>query len=182
MDPTQHCGVLRVAASSNQPIERALQRRSSSRVRLLEDSEWNFSGIQIKPWSNERKHGVTFPEALGVFNDDLSSTVPDPDHSEGEYRYLIFGQSESGNHLVVPYTPKWAFDPPGLQRRLQEEGTHVCDFVLKRSSIEASSDHADEGFDAVGVDLGQLPWRSLITKMSEQLGGGSHVLGDSCRC
>ncbi len=59
-----------------------------------------------KALENERKHGVTFLEALGVFNDDLSSTVADPDHSEGEYRYLIFGLSDSGKHLVVSYTER----------------------------------------------------------------------------
>ena len=42
---------------------------------------------------NEDKHGVSFHEALETFNDDLSSSAPDPDHSENENRYLIFGQS-----------------------------------------------------------------------------------------
>ena len=59
-----------------------------------------------KALENEQKHDVTFLEAIGVFNDDLSSSVPDPDHAEGEYRYLIFGQSASGRHLVVSYTER----------------------------------------------------------------------------
>ena len=59
-----------------------------------------------KALENDRKHEVTFLEAIAVFNDDLSSSVPDPDHSEGEYRYLIFGQSASGRHLVVSYTER----------------------------------------------------------------------------
>ena len=59
-----------------------------------------------KALENDRKHEVTFLEAIGVFNDDLSSSVPDPDHSEGEHRYLIFGQSASGRHLVVSYTER----------------------------------------------------------------------------
>jgi len=59
-----------------------------------------------KALENERKHEVTFLEAIGVSNDDLSSSVPDPDHSEGEYRYLIFGQSASGRRLVVSYTER----------------------------------------------------------------------------
>ena len=59
-----------------------------------------------KALENERKHGVAFLEALGVFDDDLSSSVADPDHSEGEYRYLIFGQSVSGRLLVVSYTER----------------------------------------------------------------------------
>ena len=32
-----------------------------------------------KARENERKHGVSFQEALEVFSDDLSSSVPDPD-------------------------------------------------------------------------------------------------------
>lgn len=59
-----------------------------------------------KALENEQKHEISFPEALSVFNDDLSLTVADPDHSTGEYRYLIFGQSISGRHLVVSYTER----------------------------------------------------------------------------
>ena len=40
--------------------------------------EWD----PIKAGTNRRKHGVTFEEAATVFNDPLSSTVPDPMHSE----------------------------------------------------------------------------------------------------
>lgn len=57
-----------------------------------------------KAEENERKHGVSFAEASEVFDDDHSSTVADPDHSFGEERYLIFGASKSGRHLVVSYT------------------------------------------------------------------------------
>lgn len=55
---------------------------------------------------NEEKHGVSFREALEVFNDDLSSSAPDPDHSESENRYLIFGQSAARRHIVVSYTER----------------------------------------------------------------------------
>ena len=55
---------------------------------------------------NEKKHGVSFHEALEVFNDDLSSSVPDPDHSEDESRYLVFGQSAVHRHIVVSYTER----------------------------------------------------------------------------
>jgi uncharacterized DUF497 family protein len=39
--------------------------------------------------ANERKHSVTFEEAAEVFADDHSSTVPDPDHSINEERFII---------------------------------------------------------------------------------------------
>ena len=63
-------------------------------------------------WSTEKaarnltKHGVSFYEAAEVFGDDLSSTVPDPDHSEGESRTLIFGQSRRGRYLVVSFAER----------------------------------------------------------------------------
>ena len=59
-----------------------------------------------KASENEQKHGVTFFEATEVFDDDHSSSVPDPDHSVDEQRYLIFGMSKQGSHLVVSYTER----------------------------------------------------------------------------
>ena len=66
------------------------------------DFEWNPE----KARRNQRLHGVSFPEAAEVFGDELSSTVVDPDHSEGEIRYLTFGQTRSGRHIVVAYTER----------------------------------------------------------------------------
>ena len=66
------------------------------------DFEWDSR----KAEENERKHGVSFTEASEVFGDGHSSTVPDPDHSEGEDRYLIFGMSRNGRYLVVSYTER----------------------------------------------------------------------------
>jgi uncharacterized protein len=54
-----------------------------------------------KARENEQKHGVAFLEASEIFDDDHSSSVRDPDHSEGEERYLIFGISKQGKYLVV---------------------------------------------------------------------------------
>lgn len=59
-----------------------------------------------KARENEQKHGVAFSEATEVFSDDNSSTVPDPDHSTGEERYIIFGATKQGRHLVVSYTER----------------------------------------------------------------------------
>ena len=59
-----------------------------------------------KSRENEQKHGVSFLEASEVFDDDHSSTVPDPDHSADEERYLIFGISKQGKYLVVSYTER----------------------------------------------------------------------------
>jgi len=59
-----------------------------------------------KARDNEQKHAVTFLEASEVFDDDYSSSVPDPDHSADEERHLIFGISKQGRHLVVSYTER----------------------------------------------------------------------------
>jgi uncharacterized protein len=59
-----------------------------------------------KAEENARKHGVAFPEALTVFRDPLEVTIPDPDHSDGELRYLSLGRSEADRLLVVAYTER----------------------------------------------------------------------------
>ena len=64
--------------------------------------EWDVT----KASQNIEKHGVSFEEGTDVFDDDLSLTVPDPDHSEDENRYLIFGRSKQQNYLVVSFTDR----------------------------------------------------------------------------
>jgi len=59
-----------------------------------------------KARENEQNHEVAFAEAVEVFDDDHSSSAPDPDHSLGEGRYLIFGVSKGGRFLVVSYTER----------------------------------------------------------------------------
>jgi hypothetical protein len=44
-----------------------------------------------KDRGNQRKHGVGFREAASVFEDLLSMTFPDPDHSLDEERFLTIG-------------------------------------------------------------------------------------------
>ncbi|RMF28024.1 MAG: BrnT family toxin [Chloroflexi bacterium] len=53
---------------------------------------------------NLRKHKVSFEEAATVFGDPLSMTVPDPDHSWEEDRYLTVGMSDYGRLLIVAHT------------------------------------------------------------------------------
>lgn len=53
--------------------------------------------------SNLRKHGVDFEEAATVLADPLSTTFPDPDHSQGEHRYVTIGTSAAGQLLVVAH-------------------------------------------------------------------------------
>ena len=50
---------------------------------------------------NKKKHKISFEEASTVFYDEEALMIPDPDHSVGEERFLILGQSEWDNLLVV---------------------------------------------------------------------------------
>lgn len=56
-----------------------------------------------KAAENLAKHDVSFTEAATVFDDLLSVTVPDPDHSFEENRFVIVGQSHRGRFLIVSY-------------------------------------------------------------------------------
>ena len=60
------------------------------------DFEWD----PAKAIVNIEKHKVAFDEAASAFGDPLSLTVPDPKHSEGEYRYLLLGMSGAGRLVV----------------------------------------------------------------------------------
>ena len=64
--------------------------------------EWDSNKAAI----NIVKHGVSFQEASEVFSDTFSSSINDPDHSENEDRYLIFGKNHSEKYLVVSYTER----------------------------------------------------------------------------
>ena len=55
---------------------------------------------------NLEKYGVSFQKAATVFNDPLSITFPDPDHSIEESRYVIIGVSRFGQLLVVAHTER----------------------------------------------------------------------------
>ena len=57
-----------------------------------------------KAAANLAKHGVDFEDALTAFDDPLSLTVPDPDHSHGEERFLLVGHSRAGRLLVIAHT------------------------------------------------------------------------------
>ena len=63
----------------------------------------NFEWDTDKAKRNLRKHGVSFDEAATAFGDPLSVTVDDPDHSFGEERLLLLGQTVTGKLIVVAH-------------------------------------------------------------------------------
>jgi uncharacterized protein len=65
-----------------------------------------FEWDERKAKENLRKHKVSFAEAATVFSDPLSVTIPDPEHSIGEQRYIDLGTSDRNHVLVVVYTER----------------------------------------------------------------------------
>jgi len=63
-----------------------------------------FEWDRRKDATNQRRHGVGFPEASTVFDDPLSITIPDPDHTIDEERFVIVGMSGNRNLLIVVHT------------------------------------------------------------------------------
>jgi len=59
-----------------------------------------------KAEANLSKHGVSFAEAVTAFGDPLSMNMRDPDHSEGEQRFIVLGMSDRYRLLVVSYTER----------------------------------------------------------------------------
>lgn len=87
--------------------------------------EWDPS----KAASNLRDHGVSFEEASTVFADPLAMLMSDPDHSVGEERYMLLGESSRRNLLVVAFAERpprtrliSARDATRHERRQYEEG------------------------------------------------------------
>ena len=65
-----------------------------------------FEWDEEKAVKNLKNHRISFEEAKTVFNDPLSITVADPDHSIDEDRYIDIGMSSQGRLLVVVYTER----------------------------------------------------------------------------
>lgn len=65
-----------------------------------------FEWDEAKARTNFRKHHVRFEEAKTVFSDPFSLTIPDPDHSIHEDRFVDIGYSSDRRILVVVYTER----------------------------------------------------------------------------
>lgn len=88
--------------------------------------EWDVA----KAETNEQRHGVSFDEAATAFGDPLSITIPDPDHSDDEERFVLLGETYQGRLVVVVHTERSerirlisARLATRRERRSYEEGT-----------------------------------------------------------
>ena len=67
---------------------------------------FTFEWDPEKARENEAKHRVSFSEAATVFGDPFSVTVPDPDHSVGDVRFLTIGTSHRQRLVVVAHADR----------------------------------------------------------------------------
>ena len=70
------------------------------------EHEFHFIWNPKKAAENIGKHGVDFRDAMTVFADPLSVTIPDPVHSIREERYLTIGRSRQGRLIVVAHADR----------------------------------------------------------------------------
>lgn len=87
--------------------------------------EWD----ERKNLLNQKKHRVSFEEAVTVFADPLEVTINDPDHTLSEHRFISIGESFKRRLLVVSYVERAnkiriinARKPTGRERRSHQEG------------------------------------------------------------
>jgi uncharacterized DUF497 family protein len=90
-----------------------------------------FEWDEEKAKANLKKHRVSFDEATTVFIDPFSFTIPDPDQSEEEQRYIDIGSSDKDRAPVVVYTERGSNiriiscrKATSSERKLYEEGSN----------------------------------------------------------
>lgn len=77
----------------------------------------------------------SFHEASTVFADPFSSTFPDPEHSLGEERFVIFGVSHRGKLLAVMSS----------ERRRLSDNAEVIRLISAREATRSERTAYEEG-------------------------------------
>ena len=65
-----------------------------------------FEWDEAKNSANFTKHGIAFEQACEVFLDPFSVTIPDPDHSVVEERFVTIGAVSTGPIVVASHTDR----------------------------------------------------------------------------
>jgi uncharacterized DUF497 family protein len=73
---------------------------------MMNTQTFVFEWDDQKAASNQRKHGVSFDEALSVFGDVMALTFADSDHADNEDRSRTYGMSNKSRLLVVIHTER----------------------------------------------------------------------------
>ena len=133
------------------------------------DFDWDDS----KAEANLRKHGVSFLEAASVFDDELSITFRDPDHSAGEERFIIIGHSHRGRLLFVSHTDRG--DPPVSSVRGKSHAAK--ERSMKMSDKNAGADAQDELRPEYGeAELSELLANGIRGKYVERYRQGTNLV------
>ncbi len=74
--------------------------------KLTYTNEVIFEWDEKKDKENFRKHKISFAEGKTIFYDPFSITIPDPDHSVEETRFIDVGMSNASRILIVVYTER----------------------------------------------------------------------------
>jgi len=94
-----------------------------------------FEWDRLKDDENRSKHGVCFEETSTVFADPLAATIPDPDHSQTEMRFLTMGLSSTGRLVVVSHTEEeddlFRIIAPARRHPMKEKRTKADDKQVK---------------------------------------------------
>lgn len=91
------------------------------------------------------KHGVDFEEAKTVLNDPFELTVADPEHSQGETRFVSVGKSETDRLIVVSYTERIG-DRIRIIGEIPRHGLSMADIRQRpadHDTVEAGNDASD---------------------------------------
>ena len=65
-----------------------------------------FEWDETKNHANLKKHKISFEEAKTVFYDENARLISDPNHSNGEDRFILLGLSHNAKILVVVHAYK----------------------------------------------------------------------------
>ena len=84
--------------------------------------EWDTE----KAHANERKHGVSFDEAMTAFADTFSQTFYDAEHSDDEHRYATIGSTAGGRLLIVWHTDRGGHIRIIFARKTARSETKAC--------------------------------------------------------
>ena len=69
-----------------------------------------FDWDENKAIANERKHGISFLEAMTIFGDSNAVLIDDDLHSDEEERFILLGMSKGTNLLMVCHCYRDEYD------------------------------------------------------------------------
>lgn len=91
-----------------------------------------FEWDPAKAAANARKHGVPFEEARTVFEDEEALIIADPEHSEGEARFVLVGLSAALRVLVVVHCERNGGDAIRIISARKADRGERADYASRR--------------------------------------------------